>query len=219
MSKRYTTGMLGKKFGRLTVTSAAEPRKSLSFWKCKCDCGNESEVRGTYLRNGHTSSCGCLEKENLTNIGKLRRTHGLSEHPLFKVWASMKKRCKNPKCKAYKNYGGRGIKVSKSWQKFSNFYADMGEGWKPGLTLERKDNNGDYKKSNCGWATRREQMNNTRCNRIVTVNGEQMTLMNACRKFGIRQGTASHRLDRDGWSEEDTFLTPVKKIRHAKSNL
>lgn len=90
-----------------------------------------------------------------------RYTHGLSNTPTYKTWADMMQRCNNPKVRAYKYYGARGIKVSKRWRTFSNFYKDMGER-KEGLTLERIDNNKDYNPKNCKWATMKEQSMNKR---------------------------------------------------------
>lgn len=70
-------------------------------------------------------------------------------------------RCTNERNPAYKNYGGRGITVCKRWLKFENFLADMG--LRPrGLTLDRKDNDRGYCKSNCRWTTWSVQQNNRR---------------------------------------------------------
>jgi hypothetical protein len=89
------------------------------------------------------------------------RTHGRTRDSMHRAWVNMRQRCLNPHDRRYKDYGGRGIKVCERWMKFENFVADMGE--RPaGLTLERKNNDGDYEPGNCCWATPKQQANNRR---------------------------------------------------------
>ena len=139
----------GQKFGRLTVLYRTENDKWGNVkWMCVCDCGNLVEVVGWRLRSKHTQSCGCLK-------------HNLSETAVYRTWADMKTRCNNPNRKEYKYYGGRGISICKRWEKFQNFYNDMGD--RPeGLTLDRIDNDGNYEPENCRWTTYAEQNHNSR---------------------------------------------------------
>ena len=74
----------------------------------------------------------------------------------------MMRRCYNSKAWNYHYYGGRGIIVCERWHQFENFRVDMLEGWSPGLTLDRRDNQGNYEPLNCAWATRKQQQLNKR---------------------------------------------------------
>ncbi len=88
-------------------------------------------------------------------------------HPLYSTWDSMKQRCYNSNNKAYKDYGGRGIRVCDRWRiSFNHFVEDMGD--KPGknYSLERLNNQGNYEPGNCKWATKKEQQSNTRRTRL-----------------------------------------------------
>ena len=98
--------------------------------------------------------------------------HGMSRSRVYKSWEQMKARCGNPRSHGFHRYGGRGIKVCKRWlESFTDFYEDMGD--RPeGMSLDRKDTDGDYDPSNCRWATRKEQNRNRRDNINLTIDGE-----------------------------------------------
>ena len=87
--------------------------------------------------------------------------HQCRKHPLYSTWAGMFARCEDPNTASYRNYGARGIKVSKRWYCFDTFLTDMGPRPK-GTSLDRIDNDKNYTPSNCRWATRSEQMLNRR---------------------------------------------------------
>jgi hypothetical protein len=89
-------------------------------------------------------------------------THGMSETKVYFVWWDMKRRCNGEGRPTYENYGGRGISYQESWDKFEEFWSDMGASFEEGLTLERKDVNGNYCKENCEWIPLAEQAKNKR---------------------------------------------------------
>jgi len=89
-------------------------------------------------------------------------------HPVYMAWCNMKTRCNNSKSTQWEWYGGRGIHYCSAWEKFENFYNDLMPTWDWGLTLDRKDNNGNYTKENCRWITQKDQNWNRRSRRENT---------------------------------------------------
>lgn len=99
-----------------------------------------------------------MKKYSLTKT-KMKR-HGQRYTRIYRIWCGMKNRCSCHTSKDYPKYGGRGISFSSSWSDFKNFYKDMSGTYKDNLTLERINNKKGYSKSNCKWATIKEQANN-----------------------------------------------------------
>ena len=162
--------MIGKTFGRLTVTGGprlftSSSRRRLLKYSCVCLCGEQKEVFGEHLRSGKTISCGCYRTEitaaNFTKHGQGRV--GLARTPEYRTWAAMNSRCRNPNGKDYKYYGARGIVVCKKWREsFEAFFSDMGLKPSPTHSIDRKNTNGNYTPKNCRWATTTEQHSNRR---------------------------------------------------------
>ena len=138
--------------------------------------------------------------------------HGKFRTPEHTAWMNMKYRCNKPSTKGYERYGGRGIKVCEQWNSrlgFIAFLNDMGERPTPNHTLERIDNNGNYEPSNCRWATKQEQQNNKRNNRLIEYKGRKQSMSTWARELGLNINTLKTRLNMYHWSEERALSTPV----------
>ena len=126
-------------------------------------------------------------------MGKI--THNKSNTSIFHTWCNMRHRCKNQNRPDYKYYGGRGVRVCDEWDcSFENFYSwAINNGYKEGLTIDRIDVDGNYEPSNCRWVTRYTQMNNTRQNCYITIDGETKTAAEWGRISGIDGRLISER--------------------------
>lgn len=154
---------------------------------------------------------GGLSNQEDTDRDKLavNTTHGYSRTDVYAIWVGMKYRCRIKKSKGYHLYGGRGIRVCKRWRKFENFLSDMGDRPK-GMSIDRINNSGDYRPSNCRWATRRQQANNVRTNVRIKYLGITKTLTEWARELEVSSTCIKDRIKR-GWSVEKTFSTPSVK--------
>lgn len=206
----------GDKFGRYTIVKEVERRGQARFFLCRCDCGTEKDVRMVMLTNGHTKSCGCLKREHLISMTS---SHGWSRTALYSVWTAMKQRCLNNQSRAFPGYGGRGILITDEWLNFENFrdWAII-NGYKEGLTIERKDNNGNYEPHNCKWIPQSQQSSNTRNTIFVEHNGEKEVLKTRAEKLGLNPKTVYGRLHR-GWSLEKALNEPIDtRMRRRQSH-
>jgi hypothetical protein len=198
--------LTGARFGRLLVVgkSAHKDGKN-THWDYVCDCGNTGHAHTARL-NGGQRSCGCHTKEA---IGPRSITHGQTVGwkwtTTYRCYRAMIARCIYPSQMYYDDYGGRGIKVCDRWMHGENgmsgyecFVADMGE--KPrGLTIDRKNNDGNYEPGNCRWATQSEQMLNTRASKVTPEMADQIRLaykigetqIRIALRFGLSQSHVS----------------------------
>ncbi len=194
----------GLKFSRLTVLKRIGVNKhGHVVYLCRCDCGNATPVEGDMLAKGNTKSCGCLQIEAAS---KINRTHGFTRGGKlpreYITWESLKSRCYSPTNINYKSYGGRGIGVCKRWRhSFPNFLKDMGKKPTPEHSIERKNNDKDYKPSNCRWATLKEQANNRRDTRRFTFQGKTKTVTDWSEITKFKAKTILARIKR-GWAIE-----------------
>jgi hypothetical protein len=123
----------------------------------------------------------------------------------------MIKRCYDYTRESWHCYGGKGVKVCERWRgSFEAFLEDMGE-CPVGLTIDRKDGDGDYEPGNCRWATRSDQSRNRNCNRWFTVCDQRFCMAELAEIYGINMATVLYRIDRLGWAPEDAFSKPLMK--------
>lgn len=185
----------GDKFGKLTVLKVLKDGfypSGKAFGRIKCQCSCEQKTirvvnKEHLIRNiGPTQSCGCLSRQN---TAKRLTTHGLSRDPLYLVWFHMIERCYNKKDIAYKNYGGRGIKVCKDWRglpegmiKFVEW--GYGVGYTKGLEIDRIENNKGYSSNNCRFVTDKVNSSNRRSTITIEHEGIKYTFKDFWEKFG-----------------------------------
>lgn len=207
--------LVGKRFGRLIVVQFVNKNKFRKFrWLCQCDCGNNVIVQGDNLKNSHTRSCGCFQKEK-TSINRTKHGHKKKGRAskTYMIWVAMIQRCINPNNLAYHYYGGRGIKVCNCWKNsFENFLEDMGE-CLSGHSIDRINNDGNYCKSNCKWATRKQQARNRINNHLETYNKKVQCIAEWAEEYDISPTTLWSRLYKYGWSMSKALITPVRKVR------
>lgn len=160
------------------------------------------------------SVVGCDKKYFAKGLCNTHYQHQrLIDAPEFYVWKDAKRRACDPRCKAYPEYGGRGITMSREWcNSFGSFYQDMGPKPTPTHTLERIDNDGPYSKENCIWADRTAQSNNRRNNICLEYLGRTQTLAQWCTELGYDYETIRSRYHRYGELPPRLFR-PVRKLR------
>jgi len=202
------------KFGRLTaIRMTGYNHNGKQLWEFSCECGKKSvkvanTVRSTVAKGG-TPACGCQQ------FAGHRRTHGRHGTHEYRIWKGMRQRCNDKNAVNFHNYGGRGIRVCKQWDDFAVFLKDMGNAPSPNHTIERKENSKGYEPSNCRWASRTEQMMNTRANHLLTYKGRTMPITAWADEVGLTTDTLYRRIYRN-WPIAKALTTP-RGFRNWKS--
>lgn len=143
---------------------------------------------------------------------------------LLHVLRSMLNRCGNPKSQNYKHYGGRGISVCSDWVFDGGAFVTWAEanGYKVGLSIERKDNNGPYSPENCCWIPMGSQVRNTTRTRRFPYQGEQLLAAEIFERTTPAPGLTKHALfDRlnHGWPVDEAVSKPLNKSKARKINI
>ncbi len=198
---------IGERFGKRTVIADLGLVKRKHTVQALCDCGRVDSVAYTLLVHGKALRC--------LDCRPRRVKHGCSNRnrtPEYSIWLQIRNRCRNPSCKSYADYGGRGIIICPEWDDFSTFLQDMGE--RPSLqhSIDRIRNDGPYSRDNCRWATREQQNNNARRNVRLEWDGKNLTVAQWARETGLSEGALEWRM-KSGWSVEDTLTRPARRSR------
>lgn len=163
----------GDVFGRLIVIGqpffirrkSSTKRRAIAV--CECECHRITAVECSHLKGGLIRSCGCLRSDTTRMLASQRnRTHGLSTllnsgtASPYENWKGMRSRCLNDNYHASSRYKGRGITICEEWIEDAKAFCNWAysNGWKPGMTLDRIDNDGNYCPENCQFLTKNQNV-------------------------------------------------------------
>lgn len=190
-----------------------EPRKI----RCVCDCGNIVDVFDYNILNGHTRSCGCLARQ-LTS--ERSTTHGLSKQPVYAVVMKIISRCYNENNPKYYLYGARGCTVYKPWRDDPGLFAQflLDHGWKKGMQVDKdiKDPGHiifGYYPETISIVTPKPNSRHTSRNKYIEYKGKRQCLSAWCEELGLPYDTIKCRINRQKWSIEEAFETPIGERR------
>lgn len=206
------------KIGRLTLIAEPYLRKPKENSPCKrkyvlaqCYCGTIKEYQLINIQRKIKGevSCGCYQDEHPAHL-----VHGLSKNNLiYNLWIYIKDRCYNLKSQFYKDYGGRGIRVSDEWmsdfKKFSTWA--LNNGWLKGLTIDRINNDGNYESTNCRFTNHAVQARNRRSTKLTQQKVNEIRLMyksgiknqrQIAKQYGIARGTVTGVVNYKSWAQE-----------------
>jgi hypothetical protein len=204
--RKHALPNTGDRFGRWTVLRTFSNAREV-FVRCRCDCGNESDVRFGNLHRGGSRSCGCRNREA---TAKRNTKHGQAGTRLHRIWKSMHTRCTNPRVPGYRHYGAMGVRVCDAWSAFAEFHKwAIANGYSDDLEIDRINVTGNYEPANCRFVTHIENSRNKRRHRRFTAFNETKTLAEWAEdaRCAVKQRCLVHRLNR-GWLPERALTAP-----------
>jgi len=164
----------------------------------------------------NVKSCGCAVTESIRRAAEAAwlvttKWKGPHKARLKQLFCNMKRRCNDSRNSHFCYYGERGIRIHEAWLRDPAEFYDwaIANGYRPGLSIERIDNNGNYEPANCKFIPFAQQASNTRRNRFLIHGGRRMTVANWARAMGVRQQALQHRIDRN-WSNDRIFNQPFR---------
>jgi len=220
----------GQRFGGVVVLEYVGQTKTRNkMWKVKCVlCGSKFESNASNFKYRKRAGCpDCSKHIRNAKISRHGMCKGSGPSRTWRSWFGAKQRTANKNLPCARDYVGRGIKMCERFKVFELFLQDLGP-CPPGLTLDRHNNNGHYScgkcrecienawPSNCRWATRKEQSNNTRGNHMIEYNGKTQSMMMWSEELGLKYRTIRSRLA-GGWTPERTFTTPPRHQENSSS--
>jgi len=203
---------IGTQFHDLTITGERrvieQPGKPKRYvYPCRCRCGMEVLVSNTALRK--TQTCGCLRKSLLLT---LNWRHGDSKSRLYYVWCAMRNRCTNTTRHNSHRYIARGITVCPEWVHDYLAFREwaLTHRYRPGLQLDRIDNDGGYAPDNCRWISCQRNNGNRSDNVQIAAFGESRCVSAWARdpRCPVSYSTILYRIRRLDWPAEDAITTP-----------
>lgn len=205
--------LTGQKFGKLIAVKRDLTYKKRTMWICKCECGNTTIVNSCYLRNGAIKSCGCSQGKSGKENNQYK--HGYRHTKVYYIWKTMRQRCLNPNNNDYKYYGALGINICDEWDDPAAFCDwALKNGYKEGLTIDRKDTTKGYSPDNCRWITIEEQQCNKRSNHILTYANISYPMSVWSRKLNVNYSSL-----RDWIRKGKSFESFIKKHNIDISNI
>ncbi|MGL5926711.1 hypothetical protein [Chroococcidiopsis sp.] len=206
--------LVGTEKGQLFIKALAGKDSRGHLWECICSCGNTQVIPQDSLSSKKGKIC-CDSCTN-SRKGLAGLKHGYQTHPAYETWRGMIKRCYEPKTNGYKNYGGREVPITvcDEWREsIESFIIWLNNAnWKPGLEIDRINNDGSYCPENCTLVTSSENCRKRRNTRYITVGEETKSVAYFAEKYNIDRYLVYQRLNQ-GWNPEDALTLPSNRGR------